>query len=193
MTDEESFLTAIEADPDNQVVRGMYADWLDEQDRPGGVYLRAELAWYAEYLSPRLNKPGRNAPLPTELIAASEGLPESWILRVTRSPVDFCPKQGYQTRCGQAWPRDRVCQECGRNIHLALRVDDALLHLRMGRVVALAPWLTPKRKELSRIVPIRLDVPGFAPEGSAVSPSTLADWLDERRPPTDPRHGPLGS
>lgn len=33
-SDEQGFLAAIRADRDNDVIRGAYADWLDEHDRP---------------------------------------------------------------------------------------------------------------------------------------------------------------
>ena len=32
--DEKAFLAAIDANPEDEAVRGIYADWLDERDRP---------------------------------------------------------------------------------------------------------------------------------------------------------------
>ncbi|MBA4062226.1 MAG: hypothetical protein C0501_00705 [Isosphaera sp.] len=43
MTDEEALVAAIEADPADDTARLVYADWLDEHDRPAGAYLRTEL------------------------------------------------------------------------------------------------------------------------------------------------------
>jgi uncharacterized protein (TIGR02996 family) len=46
MTDEDALVAAIRADPEEDTPRLAYADWLDERDRSGGDYLRAEVALF---------------------------------------------------------------------------------------------------------------------------------------------------
>lgn len=40
MTEDAAFVQAIQADPDNDTARLVYADWLDERDDPRAAYLR---------------------------------------------------------------------------------------------------------------------------------------------------------
>ena len=40
---ERSFLNALQADPNDELARLAYADWLEEQDDPRGAFLRAEM------------------------------------------------------------------------------------------------------------------------------------------------------
>lgn len=42
MNDDAEFLAAIKAAPDDDAVRLVYADWLDENGRPGGDFLRVD-------------------------------------------------------------------------------------------------------------------------------------------------------
>jgi uncharacterized protein (TIGR02996 family) len=42
MSNDAAFLAAIKAAPDNNTPRLVYADWLDEQGRPGGGFLRVD-------------------------------------------------------------------------------------------------------------------------------------------------------
>ncbi len=43
MSDDDAFVAAIQASPDDAVLRLVYADWLDEHDDPRGTLLRLEL------------------------------------------------------------------------------------------------------------------------------------------------------
>ena len=42
MSDDAAFLAAIQAAPNDNTPRLVYADWLDEQGRPGGDFLRID-------------------------------------------------------------------------------------------------------------------------------------------------------
>jgi uncharacterized protein (TIGR02996 family) len=44
MSEEDGFLAALVADPNDEVTRLVYADWLEERGNPGADYLRTELA-----------------------------------------------------------------------------------------------------------------------------------------------------
>jgi uncharacterized protein (TIGR02996 family) len=47
MTEDETFVRAIRANPDDETARLAYADWLDDRADPRAAYLRAEAAWVA--------------------------------------------------------------------------------------------------------------------------------------------------
>jgi uncharacterized protein (TIGR02996 family) len=47
MNEDEAFICAIRAAPDDETARLIYADWLDERSDPRGEYLRTEAAWVA--------------------------------------------------------------------------------------------------------------------------------------------------
>jgi uncharacterized protein (TIGR02996 family) len=82
MSDETAFLAAIDAAPDDNTARLVYADWLDEHDRPGGEYLRAECELATCPLGQALWH---------ELFAKyqklNEGLPKKWREAVGRQPM----------------------------------------------------------------------------------------------------------
>lgn len=44
MTESDALFRTVLASPDDADARLVYADWLDDHDRPGGAYLRAEVA-----------------------------------------------------------------------------------------------------------------------------------------------------
>jgi uncharacterized protein (TIGR02996 family) len=44
MHDPDAFLEAIRADPDNELLRLMYADWLDERGEPRADFIRGQVA-----------------------------------------------------------------------------------------------------------------------------------------------------
>jgi uncharacterized protein (TIGR02996 family) len=76
----EAFLKAIREAPDDDTPRLVYADWLDEGNRPGGDYLRAEAAWA------RRREPGVEA----EARRRASGLDPVWVARVSRPPLGVC-------------------------------------------------------------------------------------------------------
>ncbi|WP_439626037.1 TIGR02996 domain-containing protein [Gemmata sp.] len=77
MTDERALLAAIESAPDDDTLRLAYADWLDEHDRAGGAYLRAELE--LAKLDPRSHEEA--APLRAQLLDQRRGTDPMWLAR----------------------------------------------------------------------------------------------------------------
>ena len=72
MTDEQGFLDALAAEPEDGLTRLAYADWLEERGDP-----RAELLRLEE--TPRASGP------PSRLLALHGALDAEWVLRVSRS------------------------------------------------------------------------------------------------------------
>lgn len=79
---EDLFLRAILAGPNDETLRLVYADWLEEQGDPRSDYLRMEV----EAHSTSLSKEERNA-LEERLRQASEVLDARW-LRIVSRPVE---------------------------------------------------------------------------------------------------------
>lgn len=92
MAREEEFLAAVEAAPDDLVLRNVFADWLDENGRDGGPFLRAECRlvdlplgtpeWHETFGRCR----GAGESLPDEWRMAVERYDEAhWLRMATRS------------------------------------------------------------------------------------------------------------
>jgi uncharacterized protein (TIGR02996 family) len=68
MDQEEAFLAAVLAEPDNDAVRLVYADWLEERGDPRAEFIRVQCA-----LAKKGTKDPRRAARERELLAAYEG------------------------------------------------------------------------------------------------------------------------
>lgn len=77
MSNERALVAAIEAAPDDDTLRLAYADWLDENDRPGGAYLRTELE--LAKLGKRSKK--KAAALRSQLLEHRRGVDPAWLAR----------------------------------------------------------------------------------------------------------------
>jgi uncharacterized protein (TIGR02996 family) len=129
MSDDAAFLAAIKAAPDASAARLAYADWLDEQGRPGGDFLRVECeivaldpaeseqraAVHAEVLGAGVVNLAPPTPLDTcywqrvnlvaKLRCAARGLHDEWMAAVSRVPID---EINARVREIQSWLRRRV-------------------------------------------------------------------------------------
>lgn len=103
MSDEAAFLAAIRGAPDDDTARLVFADWLDERDRLGGAFLRAEV---------ELSRvPFDAAEWPRAFAryrAAAAPLPEAWREAAERHP----PAHWLALLTRGAWARlERWCRE----------------------------------------------------------------------------------
>jgi uncharacterized protein (TIGR02996 family) len=129
MTDDAAFLAAIKSAPNDDTLRLVYADWLDEQGRPGGEFLRIECQIAAldpaefeqrEQLRAKLPEEGvidlappdflgtyhwQRALLVAKLRGRIRGLDEDWVAAVCRVPLE---EINARTREIQSWLRRRV-------------------------------------------------------------------------------------
>src|SRR5690349_6519973 len=80
MTDEDAFIQAIVANPDDRTAKLVYADWLDERSDPRAEFLR---------LHARLGELAPDHPefahLTARLDALEDAVPEHWLLLMTGS------------------------------------------------------------------------------------------------------------
>ena len=88
MSEDAAFLQAITAAPGDNTARLVYADWLDEQGRPGGNFLRVE----CDLATLGLHDP-RRAEILGRLRTESKDLEDEWVTAVSRVPVSerFAP------------------------------------------------------------------------------------------------------
>src|SRR5262245_41957249 len=124
MVDDAAFLAAIKATPDDNTTRLVYADWLDEQGRPGGEFLRidceiAALEQREQLLVKLLNDGGIDLAEPdyedtydyqrdllvAQLRCTTRDLDENWMAAVSRVPIDEIL---VRVREIQSWLRRRV-------------------------------------------------------------------------------------
>jgi uncharacterized protein (TIGR02996 family) len=94
------FLNAIKAAPSDDTTRLVYADWLEEHDRPGSEFLRIECQLSA--LDPADDK---RIMLLARLRLASKGLDEEWMAAVSRESVEDITVREREIR---RWLRRRV-------------------------------------------------------------------------------------
>jgi uncharacterized protein (TIGR02996 family) len=80
VNEDEAFIRAIVDSPGDDLLRLVYADWLDDHEDPRGPYLRAELEW--------AKKPAQAAMKKVQRLA--KALDTVWVARVSRPPVGIC-------------------------------------------------------------------------------------------------------
>lgn len=117
-TDEAAFLAEIHADPYDDTVRLVYADWLEEQGDVRSEYLRLECelnglrpgdALFDE-LRPRFDEIRRRCE-------------RNWLAAVGRTRIANCV--AFALRCPKRWenltelkqPGQRFCTACGKTVH----------------------------------------------------------------------------
>jgi uncharacterized protein (TIGR02996 family) len=142
MSDEDSFLRAILANPADDAPRLIYADWLDEKgDRASerkAAYLRDTTALMTVRATPQQTM------IEERLRAAAARIDSRWLAVVSKLQIGACDAL-FQFRCPKQWenlkPTDdariRHCDACGKSVHFSDTVLEAQTHAQRGRCVAL--------------------------------------------------------
>jgi uncharacterized protein (TIGR02996 family) len=137
MTDGYALLRAIEAHPDDDTPRLVYADWLDEHGQPERAdYLRAEcaLANAADKQSARAAK--------QRLAELHPAVDVNWRAAVSRTRISLC-QASVQFHCPQHWDdlrptgdaRVRFCETCKENVVYCDSLEQAGQQANAGRCV----------------------------------------------------------
>jgi uncharacterized protein (TIGR02996 family) len=150
MSDEDAFLAAVRAAPDDNTPRLVYADWLDEHGRPGGAFLRAECELSA--LNPA---DPRRSELQAVVRGTSAGVDPGWLAAVSRAPIENCGVE-FQFRCPRRWEElrpsadeaVRFCDECRREVVFCRTIEVAQTHAALGDCIAVDPRLARKPRDL---------------------------------------------
>ena len=154
MSDEAALLAAIRAAPTDDLPRLVYADWLDERDRAGGVFLRAECEFAA--LAP--DDP-RRAELQARLREAGVGVDPGWLAVVSRVAVEGCGV-AFRFRCPKRWEQlqptaeegVRFCGECRQRVFFCTSIEVAQTHAALDECVAVDTRLARKPRDLESSV-----------------------------------------
>jgi uncharacterized protein (TIGR02996 family) len=104
MTDDQALLRAVLANPEDDALRLVYADWLDERGDPRGEYLRVDLELATGTRGPRyirLMSRGREL---------REKLDKAWVVAVSRGPT------GTMKWFDLGWPTPELEADRGRKI-----------------------------------------------------------------------------
>jgi uncharacterized protein (TIGR02996 family) len=139
MTDERAFFQMIAAEPANDGVRLVYADWLEEQgaaDQAAFLRLEAKLAQ-----TPVTDRDF--FPLNREFRALHARVDPLWLAKLDRTDIENCFIQ-FEVPCPKRWerlePTDtdtvRFCEKCGKNVYHCSTVAEARAQALEDRCVA---------------------------------------------------------
>jgi uncharacterized protein (TIGR02996 family) len=148
MDNEQALLNAVLTAPEDDELRQVYADWLEEKGDPRGEFLRLEAS--LPLLSRRKRYAARD-----RLRELKTVIEEGWLALVARVGIDGCPVSAYhyaRPPCPKRWerlertenPTVRACGRCGKQVIYCDTLALAQRHLNRGRPVALDPHLTRK-------------------------------------------------
>jgi uncharacterized protein (TIGR02996 family) len=161
MNDDSAFIRAIVARPDDDTVRLVYADWLEERGDPRGEFLRLEAA-LARSRDARQISAGQ-----TRLQALRKEIAPDWLAQMSRSKIELCESQ-FAFQCPKQWdklrptdePGVRFCDACSENVYYSHTIEEARQHAWRFRCVAVDAGVERKEGDLERpLVLGRLFVP----------------------------------
>jgi len=138
---EDRFIQAILADPEDVSIRLVYADWLEERGDPRDEFLRLESA-----LSALPQDDERRGGLETRLQNLRASIDPDWLVILARSKISFCDRF-FRFRCPKQWerlqltgdPLVRFCKACRKNVYYCQGLDEGLRHAAAGHCVAFDP------------------------------------------------------
>jgi uncharacterized protein (TIGR02996 family) len=142
--DEEAFIAAILAEPRNDTIRLVYADWLEDRGDIRSEWLRIttqlqELLWNDPPKEMRSNVQRIKSitTLQRRFRELRAIIPEKWALRIQQGGIEHCNMVGWVS-CPSNWlklqeseePTQRICRECQRWVRFcwsSSEVHEALL------------------------------------------------------------------
>lgn len=155
MNTDSDFVRAIMACPDDETLRLVYADWLEERGDPRAQFLRLLVA-LPKLLEDRRRLeqlPGRAGVRRArariheargQLGSLRKSIDRGWLAQIDRTRIENCPVR-FRFRCPQRWehlqPTDnarvRFCEVCRKNVHYCASVSEAYHHAARRRCVAI--------------------------------------------------------
>lgn len=152
MSDNDAFLDAIRAAPNDVATRLVYADWLDEHGHGGSAFLRAECEWFDLPHGPQKEE------CFARLQKAGVDFESYWLAAVCRAPIENCNVQ-FQFRCPKRWEllqvtsddTVRYCDACQQNVYFCDTIFDAKVHATNGHCVAVDARLSRTPNDLKRL------------------------------------------
>jgi len=146
---DDSFMSVIRAAPNDDAVRLVYADWLEERGDSRSIFLRAEVA-----LAAGTDAVAREE-LRTQLQVASAGIDPAWIAVVSRTAIENC-YVSFPVRCPRRWEvlqptRDesvRFCASCRKEVFFCATIAVAQTYSAAGECIAVDPRLVRRPADL---------------------------------------------
>jgi uncharacterized protein (TIGR02996 family) len=155
MRDESAFLQALLADPTDDDLRLVYADWLEEHGQPAFAPRVEFLRLTAEQVTNPGSKSQQKARL-QRLQQLAAGLETDWLAVASRLPLENCQKKrreaetrrGYSIRfdylCHRRWEdlnttedqTVRFCDGCRQQVHYCDTIMEARKHAKNGHCIA---------------------------------------------------------
>jgi uncharacterized protein (TIGR02996 family) len=172
MSDEATFLQAIRADPQNDSLRLVYADWLEEQAAPGFEPKAEFLRLVAQPLTPgedRKRMKGQKKGRRKRLQQLAAGLDTDWLAVVSRLPIENCygkraaveARPSYLLRfdylCDRRWedlqPTEdqavRFCDGCRHQVFYCDTIMDARQHAQQRHCIAVDLGVIRRDRDLA--------------------------------------------
>src|SRR5690349_13131729 len=137
--DEADFIYAILLHPEDDTLRGMYADWLEDQGDERAEVLRAMIRVMQQ---PRLNPTPRSVKF--YRLFRESNVSKEWLAQVSRGGIGFCFMRDGD--CPRRWERligtedatVRRCFECKREVWFCWRESEVIQAVRSGHRVVKA-------------------------------------------------------
>jgi uncharacterized protein (TIGR02996 family) len=147
--DEDALINAILANPEDDELRQVYADWLEERGDPCGEFLRTEAT-----LATLPEKDKRAGKLRARLQEMRARIDGGWLALMDRAPVEGCFQ--FRVKCPERWealnttdnPSVRVCDACRQKVFHCATLHQARRHALRGHCVAVDSRLLHKKGSL---------------------------------------------
>jgi uncharacterized protein (TIGR02996 family) len=169
MSDENAFLNAILAAPDDNAPRLVYADWLEEQGDPAADAKAAYLRDTAALLTAGRRKANQ---IDQRLRQAAKSLPGDWLAVVSRITLEQCAAD-FEFVCPKRWEKltatddvkVRTCDECKQPVHYCASIPAARTYALSGECVAVDLGLPRTPNDLaSRRMLLGKIAPAYRPQ-----------------------------
>ena len=147
---DEGFLRAICDSPEDEGLRLIYADWLEEKGDLRGEFLRLESALA------KLNMTDDGLPeLQKRFAELGRVVDPGWVTRISRIPIENCAVS-FQFQCPKRWEylkttaeeSVRYCEACRRKVYFCSNLDLAQTHAAVGDCIAVDPRLARSPRDL---------------------------------------------
>jgi uncharacterized protein (TIGR02996 family) len=153
MADDAAFVQAIQANPWDDQLRLVYADWLEEQGDLRADFLRVEVE-----LMKIPPDDGPYAKILSRLSALGADLSTDWVAAISRVAIENCGVT-FRFRCPKRWeklqttddPAVRFCETCRRQVFFCSSIHSAVNNAWSGRCVAVDRRLVRKVGDLDAL------------------------------------------
>jgi uncharacterized protein (TIGR02996 family) len=161
MSDDQAFLQALRARPDDDATRLVYADWLEELGDPRGEYLRLECELAA--MPPDEERQAELAARARELAAS---LDPDWLALVAKTDIELCEFR-FRFHCPRKWETltptkndgVRFCAACRKSVYFCNNLEVAYHHAYLGHCVAIASVVRREKGDLEPLSMPRRQLP----------------------------------